>query len=33
MYKLKTLMLQIADNFVEMLIGGGTIIVEYQKQG
>jgi hypothetical protein len=30
MYKSKALLLQIADNFVEMLVGGGSIIVEYQ---
>ena len=30
MYKSKTLLLQIADNFIEMPVGGGTIIVEYQ---
>jgi hypothetical protein len=30
MYKSKTLLLQIADNFVEMPVGGGAIIVEYQ---
>jgi hypothetical protein len=30
MYKSKALLLQIADNFVEMLVGGGPIIVEYQ---
>jgi hypothetical protein len=30
MYKTKTLLLQIADNFIEMPVGGGTSIVEYQ---
>ena len=30
MYKSKTLLLQIADNFVEMPVGGGTSIMEYQ---
>jgi len=30
MYKSKTLLLQIADNFVKMPVDNGTIIVEYQ---
>ncbi len=33
MYKSKTLLQQIADNFVEMPVGGGTSIVEYQLAG
>ena len=33
MYKSKTLLLQIADDFVEMQVGGGTSIVEYQYAG